>query len=85
LGDSTLVNDVARSEGREVSYCVLYVLFTYYFLIFFFLYDQLHTISAIVGAMAAQEAFKFIVHQYEPANNTVVFNGYIGLGQTKNL
>jgi hypothetical protein len=38
-----------------------------------------------LGALAGQEAFKFIVHQFGPADNTVVFNGYIGIGTTQRL
>ena len=38
----------------------------------------MHSIAAIMGGVAAQEAVKLIAHQYIPLNNTYVFNGISG-------
>lgn len=35
---------------------------------------ELHTTSAAVGAVAAQEIIKLLTHKYEPINNTYVLN-----------
>jgi amyloid beta precursor protein binding protein 1 len=36
---------------------------------------ELHTVSAVIGGIAAQETFKLIAHRYTPLNNVLVFNG----------
>ena len=46
---------------------------------------ELHTISALIGGIAAQEAVKIVTHQYIPLNNTFVYNGIVGCGDTYNL
>ena len=46
---------------------------------------ELHTISALIGGVAAQEAVKIITHQYVPINNTFVYNGVAGCGATYEL
>ena len=35
---------------------------------------EIHTISAFVGGLAAQECIKLITNQYVPINNTMVYN-----------
>ena len=47
--------------------------------------SELHTISALIGGVAAQEAVKIITHQYVPLNNTFVYNGVAGHGATYEL
>lgn len=47
--------------------------------------SELHSISALVGGVAAQEAVKIITHQYIPLNNTFVYNGVAGCGGTYEL
>ena len=39
---------------------------------------ELHTIAAIMGGVASQEAVKLITHQYVPLNNTYLYNGIAG-------
>ncbi|KAF4659009.1 NEDD8-activating enzyme E1 regulatory subunit, partial [Perkinsus chesapeaki] len=39
---------------------------------------ELHTISAVIGGVAAQEGVKLLTHQFMPLNNTFVFNGIVG-------
>lgn len=46
---------------------------------------ELHTISSLIGGIAAQEAVKIISHQYIPLNNTFIYNGIVGCGDTYNL
>lgn len=46
---------------------------------------ELHTISALIGGVAAQEAVKIITHQYVPMNNTYIYNGIVGCGDTYQL
>eukprot|EP00667_Euglena_gracilis_P007143 EG_transcript_7209 len=36
---------------------------------------ELHTVDAMLGGLASQEAIKLVTHQRVPVNNTVVFNG----------
>ncbi|CAN0282438.1 unnamed protein product, partial [Phaeothamnion confervicola] len=40
---------------------------------------ELHNVAAVVGGVASQEAVKLITKQYVPVNNTVVFNGVVGV------
>lgn len=40
----------------------------------------LHSISAVLGGVASQEAVKILTHQYIPINNTYVYNGIAGCG-----
>jgi len=37
--------------------------------------SELHCIAAIAGGVAAQEAIKVVAHQFQPLNNTFLFNG----------
>lgn len=46
---------------------------------------ELHTISAVIGGIASQEAVKVITHQYVPLNNTYIFNGIASCGSTYEL
>ncbi|KAG7390707.1 NEDD8-activating enzyme E1 regulatory subunit [Phytophthora boehmeriae] len=46
---------------------------------------ELHNIAALMGGIAAQEAVKLITHQFEPLNNTYVFNGISGVAATYQL
>ena len=39
---------------------------------------ELHSIAALIGGVAAQEAIKAITQQYIPLNNTFIFNGANG-------
>lgn len=41
---------------------------------------EIHSISALVGGIASQEAVKLITHQYICINNTYLFNGIAGCG-----
>lgn len=47
--------------------------------------QELHSISAFMGGMAAQEAVKIITHLWVPANNTIVYNGIAGTVLTMEL
>lgn len=44
--------------------------------------SELHNISALIGGVAAQEAVKIVTHQYMPLNNTYIYNGIVGCGET---
>jgi NEDD8-activating enzyme E1 regulatory subunit len=46
---------------------------------------ELHTISALIGGVAAQEAVKIVTHQYVPMDNTYIYNGIVGSGDTYQL
>ena len=46
---------------------------------------ELHTISALIGGIAAQEAVKVIAHQFVPINHTYVYNGIASCGATYTL
>lgn len=35
---------------------------------------ELHSIAAILGGVASQEAIKLITHQYTPINNTYLYS-----------
>ena len=37
--------------------------------------SQLHTIGAVLGGVASQEAIKLLTHQFKPINNTYIFKG----------
>uniref|UniRef100_A0A7S1C6B9 NEDD8-activating enzyme E1 regulatory subunit n=1 Tax=Bicosoecida sp. CB-2014 TaxID=1486930 RepID=A0A7S1C6B9_9STRA len=37
-----------------------------------------HNVAAVLGGVASQEAVKLITHQYEPLDNTFIFNGITG-------
>jgi hypothetical protein len=41
---------------------------------------EVHSVSALVGGVAAQEAVKLVTHQYKPLDNTYVYNGVAGCG-----
>lgn len=41
---------------------------------------EIHSISAIIGGMASQEAVKLITKQYLCMNNSYIFNGIAGCG-----
>jgi amyloid beta precursor protein binding protein 1 len=47
--------------------------------------SELHTISALIGGVGAQEAVKIITHQYIPLDNTFIYNGIVGCGETYEL
>ena len=36
---------------------------------------ELHNVAAVIGGIGAQEVVKIIMRQYEPVNNTFLFNG----------
>ena len=46
---------------------------------------ELHTISALIGGVGAQEAVKIITRQYIPLNNTFIYNGIVGCADTYQL
>jgi amyloid beta precursor protein binding protein 1 len=46
---------------------------------------ELHSIAAMIGGVAAQEAVKIITHQYIPLNNTYIYNGIAGCGSAYTL
>lgn len=46
---------------------------------------ELHSVSALIGGVAAQEAVKIITHQYVPMDNTYIYNGIVGSGDTYQL
>ena len=39
---------------------------------------EMHAIASIMGGIASQEAIKAATHQYQPLNNTFIFNGTSG-------
>ena len=39
---------------------------------------ELHSIAAVVGGVASQEAVKVLAKQYTPINHTYLFNGIAG-------
>jgi amyloid beta precursor protein binding protein 1 len=41
---------------------------------------EIHTTSAVIGGVAAQEVVKLLTHQYLPLNNTYVYNGIATCG-----
>ncbi len=41
--------------------------------------SQLHSVAAVLGGIASQEAIKLISHQFTPADNTIVYNGIAGV------
>ena len=46
---------------------------------------ELHTTSALIGGVAAQEAVKVLTHQYVPLDNTYIFNGIASCAATYKL
>jgi amyloid beta precursor protein binding protein 1 len=42
--------------------------------------QELHSTSAVIGGMAAQEIVKLLTHQYTPLQSTYIFNGIAGCG-----
>lgn len=46
---------------------------------------KLHNIAAIMGGVASQEAVKLITHQFQPLNNTFVYDGNYSISQTLTL
>uniref|UniRef100_A0A914VIZ7 Uncharacterized protein n=1 Tax=Plectus sambesii TaxID=2011161 RepID=A0A914VIZ7_9BILA len=44
-----------------------------------------HPIAALLGGIVAQETIKLITHQYLPVDNTFVYDGHTGNGQTFRL
>lgn len=46
---------------------------------------ELHNICSVIGGIAAQEVVKIVTHQYEPFNNTYVFNGIACCGAVYSL
>lgn len=47
--------------------------------------SEVHTVSALIGGVAAQEAVKIITHKYIPLNNTFIYNGVVGCADTYEL
>lgn len=43
---------------------------------------EIHSVSATIGGLAAQEAVKFITHQYKPINNTFIYDAATCNGTT---
>ncbi len=41
--------------------------------------SQIHSVSAVLGGIASQEAIKLISRQFTPAENTIVYNGIAGV------
>jgi len=41
--------------------------------------SQIHTIAAYLGGVAAQEVIKFVTKQWEPFNNTFIYDGITGM------
>lgn len=46
---------------------------------------ELHSISAVIGGCAAQEAIKIITHQYKPLNNTFIYDAITSQSVTLKL
>jgi len=46
---------------------------------------EVHNIASVVGGIGSQEALKFLVGQYIPVNNTIIFNGIHGSSSTYEL
>ena len=46
---------------------------------------EMHAISSVMGGIASQEAIKAATHQYQPLNNTFIFNGASGTTATLEL
>lgn len=42
---------------------------------------EIHSVAAFVGGLVAQEAIKLITHQFQPLNNTFVYNGLNGTAE----
>ena len=42
---------------------------------------EIHNISALIGGLAAEESVKLLTQQYQPLNNTFVFNGIASVGK----
>jgi len=40
--------------------------------------SEIHTVSAFIGGVAAQEVIKILTKQYVPLNNTFIYNGIFG-------
>jgi amyloid beta precursor protein binding protein 1 len=47
--------------------------------------SELHTIAAILGGVASQDALKIIIGQYCPFADTFVFNGVLSVCGTYDL
>lgn len=45
-------------------------------------FQELHSIAAVTGSVAAQEVIKLITQQYVPINGTWIFNGIQSQGAT---
>jgi amyloid beta precursor protein binding protein 1 len=43
---------------------------------------ELHSVSAMIGGLVAQETIKFITHQYKPINNTFIYDAVTCNGST---
>ena len=46
---------------------------------------EMHAIASVLGGVASQEAIKAATHQYQPLNNTFIFNGMSGTTATFEL
>lgn len=46
---------------------------------------ELHTVAAVMGGIAAQEAIKLLTHQFVPLSGTLIFNGMAGTSSVFNF
>jgi amyloid beta precursor protein binding protein 1 len=46
---------------------------------------ELHNICSVIGGVASQEVVKIITHQYQPFDNTFIFNGIACCGAVYSL
>ena len=46
---------------------------------------EMHAIASVMGGIASQEAIKAATRQYQPLNNTFIFNGASGTTATFEL
>jgi amyloid beta precursor protein binding protein 1 len=42
---------------------------------------EMHNIAALIGGIAAEECVKLLTQQYQPLNNTFLFNGVVAVGK----
>ena len=47
--------------------------------------SEMHAMASVMGGIASQEAIKAATHQYQPLNNTLIFNGASGTTATFEL
>ena len=46
---------------------------------------EMHGVASVMGGIASQEVIKAVTHQYQPLNNTFIFNGHNGTTATFDL